>query len=365
MTGRLDEPPQPPIFVVGYMHSGTTLLRKILGRHSQIYPIRAETMFFEQLPVMLPKQFPNLGDPSIKEEYVRFLVRKTRFDWPPVTEEESEGELPYQPTAEQEQLLVQGAEPLNDYTTIFVYVFESISRMAGRSAWLEKTPSHIFHIEQILRHMPEARFVEMVRDPRDILVSKQVRKETDWAQQYGTRTGDRLQASKGYDPLRDSLAWKSAIRAGNRASVANPGKVLRVRYEDLAVNPQTEIRRICDFLGITMDASMMDVGWSNTTAKSRQDKQTGIDTSAVSKWRNQLSSDVVATCQWLCSQEMSALGYELSTVGLRDSVQIPRWVARSGLDFSQRLHGLWKDRGVTYVQTMIQNSLKRAGFLSK
>jgi hypothetical protein len=358
------KPSLQPVFIGGYMHSGTTLLRKVLGRHSQLYPIRAETMFFEQLPVMLPKQFPNLKDPDTRDAYVRFLIRKTQFDWPPVTEDEAEGDQPYQPTAEEEQALLAGAADYDDYTDLFVYVFESIARLDGRSVWLEKTPSHIFHFEDILRRLPEARFIEMVRDPRDILASKQVRKHSDWAQQYGETAGSRLQSAKGYDPLRDSLAWKSAIKAGNQAAASHPDHILRVRYEDLAREPAREVDRLCAFLGLTMEPAMLDVGWSNTTAKA-DDKRTGIDASAVNKWAKRLSPDVVATCQWVCGEEMSALGYTPVAVELRDNLQISRWVARSGVDLSQRVHGLWRERGATYVQTMVQNSLKRAGFLSK
>ncbi|MEZ4515567.1 MAG: sulfotransferase [Chloroflexota bacterium] len=353
-----------PIFIVGYMHSGTTLLRKILGRNSQVYAIRAETMFFEQLPITLPKRFPDLEPEEIREEYVRYLIQKTRFDWPPVTEGEVDGELPYQPTPEQEQQIVDGARAYRDYVDIFVYVFESIAALDGKTYWLEKTPSHIFHVDQILQHIPNARFIEMVRDPRDILASKQVRKHSDWAQQYGN-TGARLQASKGYDPLRDSIAWKSAVKAGSQAMIDHPGQILRVHYENLATSPRSEVARICEFLDLPEEEAMLQVGWSNTTVKEEQGKSSGIDASAVSKWKKRLSPDVVATCQWICQSEMEDLGYTLQPVQLRDSIQISRWVARSGLDLTTRVHGLWRERGNTYVQTMLHNSLRRVGFLSK
>ena len=299
------------------------------------------------------------------DAYVRFLIHKTEFDWPPVTEEEAESDLPYQPTASQVEELLTGARAYNDYTDVFVYLFESIARMDSKSVWLEKTPSHIFHIDEILRRMPEALFIELVRDPRDILASKQIRKHSDWSQQYGETAGGRLQSAKGYDPLRDSLAWKSAIKAGEQVAASHADKIIRVRYEDLVLNPSEEVARLCRFLGLTMEDAMLDVGWSNTTAKRAQGKQLGIDASAVSKWQGRLSPDVVATCQWLCGQEMVAMGYTLSAVDLRDTLQISRWVARSGLDLSSRVHGLWKERGPAYVQTMLHNSLRRVGFLSK
>jgi hypothetical protein len=64
----------------------------------------------------------------------------------------------------------------------------------------------------------------------------------------------------------------------------------------------------------------------------------------------------------LCAEPML---FEQSLVELHDNSQISRWVARSGVDLSPRVHSLWRERGATSVQTMVQNSLRRAGFLSK
>lgn len=355
-----------PIFIVGYMHSGTTLLRKIIGHHPDVYSIRAETMFFEQLMHTLPARYADLSDNALFEEYVRFLVKKTTFDWPPMTRTEAELETPqYQPDEDAIRRIIVEAQQNRDYTAVFAHVFGSIAVAAEKSCWLEKTPSHIFHIDSIIKAMPNARIIELVRDPRDVLASKKVRKQSDWSERYGDAVAARMQTSKGYDPLRDSLGWRAAVRAGSGAAQRHPGALLRVRYEDLVSDPEGQARHLADFLGLTYQPSMLAVGWSNTTIHSGADSTTGIDRRAVGRWQGKLSHDVVSLCQMLNGEEMESLGYILQDEPFSSRAKAPFWVARSGVDLIRHYYELWRTRGLDYVQGMARNSWRRMGHLAK
>ncbi|MBP6016451.1 MAG: sulfotransferase [Candidatus Promineofilum sp.] len=355
-----------PIFIVGYMHSGTTLLRKVIGRHPDVFSIRAETMFFDQLAHTLPHRFPRLQDDAILEEYVRFLIKKTAFDWPPLTAAEADLEAKqFQPDEEQIRRIIIEAKANRDYQTIFSLVFESIAAAAGKSHWIEKTPSHIFYVDEIVKALPDVRIIELVRDPRDVLASKKVRKHSDWSERYGHAVGARMQTTKGYDPLRDSLGWRAAVRAGATAAARYPDALFRLRYEDLASDPERVVRRLCEFLSLTFDPVMLDVGWSNTTVQSGIDRATGIDRSAVGKWQSKLSPDVVSLCQMLNGREMADLGYALRDNSFGSRAKTPYWVARSGADLLAHYYELWRARGLDYVRGMARNSWRRAGHLAK
>lgn len=355
-----------PIFIVGYMHSGTTLLRKVLGNHPDVFSIRAETMFFEQLQHVLLHRFPNLNDDAVLEEFVRFLIRKTAFDWPPVTAAEAELEAKqFQPDEELTRQIIDGAKINRDYVAVFSYVFRAITAAAGKAYWIEKTPSHIFAVDQVVAGLPDAHVIELVRDPRDVLASKKLRKYSDWAKRYGDRLGDRMQVNKGYDPLRDSLGWRAAFRAGALASEKYPPIVFRLRYEDLVADPEGSVRRLCEFLGLTYDPAMLAVGWSNTTAQGGTTRAEGIDPRAVGKWRDKLSADVISLCQMINGNEMTSLGYELQPSSLGSRIKAPFWVARSGVDLLGHYYELGQTRGLSYVQGMVRNSWRRAGHLAK
>lgn len=355
-----------PIFIVGYMHSGTTLLRKVIGRHPDVFSIRAETMFFDQLAHTLPQRFPRLQDDAVLEEYVRFLIKKTAFDWPPLTAAEAELEaVQFQPDEELTRHIIIAAKTNRDYQAIFSLVFETIAAAAGKSHWIEKTPSHIFYVDQIVNALPDARIIELVRDPRDVLASKKVRKHSDWSERYGQAIGARMQTTKGYDPLRDSLGWRAAVRAGTTAFARYPDALFRLRYEDLASDPEGAVRRLCGFLDLAFDPVMLDVGWSNTTVRSGAGPAAGIDRSAVGKWQNKLSPDVVSLCQMLNGHEMVELGYALQDNSFGSRAKAPYWVARSGVDLLAHYYELWRSRGLDYVRGMARNSWRRVGHLAK
>lgn len=349
-----------PIFIVGYMHTGTTLVRKIIGRHSEVYIIRAETMFFDQLENSLSNRFGDLSDDVTHEEYVRYLIRKTTFDWPPVTQAEAGYESQqFQPDEALIREIVAATRKTNDYTTIFAHVFNHIATAAGKSHWLEKTPSHIFWIDRILAAMPDARIIEMVRDPRDILASKMVRKNSDWADRYGEYVGSQMKIIGGWDPLRDSLAWRAAVRAGDEAIRKYPNSIRRVRYRDLASNPESQVRQLCDYLGLAFEPFMLEVGWSNTTVQDGAKQEKGIGRGAIGKWRQVLPADAAILCQMINRKEMESLGFELQDESWRARLMMPYWAVRSGVDLIAHIFQLWRARGSEYVSESLHNHWRR------
>ena len=48
---------------------------------------------------------------------------------------------------------------------IFRLVFDDLTVDSGHDGWVEKTPAHVYHIENIIRLIPDARIIVIVRDP--------------------------------------------------------------------------------------------------------------------------------------------------------------------------------------------------------
>src|SRR3954454_7289203 len=62
-----------PILVMGYMHSGTTLLRNVLGGHGAVFVVPGETKFFQKLPAFR-RRYPDLRDDATLSDFVGFVV---------------------------------------------------------------------------------------------------------------------------------------------------------------------------------------------------------------------------------------------------------------------------------------------------
>ena len=344
-----------PIFVVGYMHSGTTLLQNILKAEPTIFASQGETRFFDYLP-LIQRKFPNLQDEQTLRNFVVHVAKLVQTNYGTVN---VPAKLGNRKTLEDfgltqaviDELLVAAAQ-LRDHARIFPLVYDRLTAAAGKTRWLEKTPDHLFHIEAILRVAPTARFVELVRDPRDILASKRSRHTKEWTNRFADEENHFTSLSTGFDPCWDTLAWKSAIRAVDQAKAQHPESILRVRYEDLVSDPVTVVQRICAFLGITYRDAMLDVGWINTTTQAVQGSR-GISAASTGKWKQQLTPEMVALCQLLAKRELQAMHYNFTTVTLATRLKMPLLIGRSGMEFFERLARRWRMGGFDYVRNVL------------
>lgn len=111
--------------------------------------------------------------------------------------------------------------------------------LAGRkSGWVEKSVSHCFQIPRILAHRPDARFVIIVRDGRDVTCSMKTRK-------YAYRSFAEL---VGY--------WLIINRT--ILHYANTRRFHVAHYEGLVNDPESVLQGICAFIGEDFDEAMLD-----------------------------------------------------------------------------------------------------------
>ncbi len=163
---------KPPIFIVGCGHSGTTMLRHVLSMHPNIYAVPYEGRIFFH--------------PNIK-------IRIADAVWS----------------------------------------FTAISN--GKSRWLEKTPSHIYHLDRIFQLYPESRVLLVIRDGRDVAVSLNKR----WS-----------------DFERSVRRWVEDNRAGG-PYWNHPG-IKKVFYEQLISDFECQMQAICTFIDEPFDNTFLN-----------------------------------------------------------------------------------------------------------
>jgi len=133
---------------------------------------------------------------------------------------------------------VRAIRPFDPGSALRVFYRLYASRF-GKQRWGDKTPTNVAEMEQIQRVLPEARFVHMIRDGRDVALSL----DTVW---FGPET------------LRERAeAWVQTIEDARRQR-PRLGHYLEVRFETLVRRPQETLREICRFLDLPWAPAMLE-----------------------------------------------------------------------------------------------------------
>lgn len=139
------------LFLVGSPRSGTTLLQTILTGQADLFTLK-ETHFFRHLHRWRPVRWLDRWrlDPKRVDAAFRFITENNALegshDWTQVRR-------------------------LADACRSFDRLMTDETRLRRCRGWLEKSPEHMFFIDEIRRHLPTARFVHILRDGRDVVAS--------------------------------------------------------------------------------------------------------------------------------------------------------------------------------------------------
>ncbi len=109
----------------------------------------------------------------------------------------------------------------------------------GKSRWGDKSPSYVRRMRRVHAVLPEARFVHLIRDGRDVALSQ-------------------LEVHHGADEVTEAAGeWVAGIEKARRAS-RRVGGYLELRYEDLVSDAEPLLRRVCELTDLDFDPAMLD-----------------------------------------------------------------------------------------------------------
>lgn len=354
------------IFVVGYQHSGTTLVQNILGRNQEVYKLPFETKFFEHSH-MIRKRFPTLDDDEVIGEYVRFLKEILETGYRVKGEYALGGESWVVDLDLDEGALERFARSRSGKQThvqIYREFCDLVAKANASTRWVEGTPSHVFFADVIGQAIPDARFVEIVRDARDVLASKKTMAKTAKENPKYDRRGRQIRdLAFSFDPVLDGTSWKAAIRAGQKGQRQLTGRWHRIRYEDLVTDPWPVVEDLCAFLELSADEDMLRVSGRGGAEWSKHRDSEGIRQDSLGRWRKVLDPGEFAVAQLVVRKELSALGYEVADVGFRESLAAPLLFARSGLKVVDRIRRKLALGGPGYATNVLVNWRDRAARL--
>ncbi|MFO7546536.1 MAG: sulfotransferase [Trueperaceae bacterium] len=297
-----------PFFVIGADRSGTTLLRLYLNAHTRL-AIPSESWFL----IDLFRAFPP-PDKLFAEDVARAVEIVTshpryRDGWsvPPATVlERFPGDG-----------AVTTAEFVDTLYRLEVGADDRLEIGAGASVrWGDKTPEYVMHVEALDHCFPRAQFVHIVRDGRDVFLSLANRRWSD----------------RGWSPHEVGRYWSRVVRAAAEAEARlGPDRFLRVRYEDLVLDTQGTLERVCAYLGVSFEPAMLDAHQGADAIKTALERERHVHDrlgraprrADVERWRHEGAPWRRALVESLIGRELGAYGYPDVPPGWRRIVLRP------------------------------------------
>lgn len=272
-SGRMKE----PVFLLGAPRSGTSLTYSVLLLSGQFPVYRAETHL---LDVCKPI-YGDITDPGNRMRFLEEWVKSGQFRRAGVDEE---------------TFLRSAERPFRNYGEFLRLFMEQVARAQGKERWLEKTPGHIFEARNLLRWFPDARFLHVVRDGRDVALS--LRNKGWLSSRRGGPLAQLISAAR---------LWYRAMAFGRWLQREAGDRYMEFRYEDLVRRDEETLRRINRFTGIELSYPQIE--------GERSGALSGGDTT----YRQAMVGlSVKGSFRW--EEEMSPLEQQVITYCLRDAL---------------------------------------------
>lgn len=179
----------------------------------------------------------------------------------------------------------------------------------------DKSGPHLYHVPTLLEWFPEAKIIHTLRDPRAILASEH-KKLLHRSLAKLEKAGKRKQAillklkrpflSLGI-VLYITTAWLYAVRLDHKYKKLYPNNYYLSKFEDLVNEPETSVRKLCQFLGLEFHSAMLNPPKIDSSYST--DKGTGFDKQALDRWRNYLKPWMNAWLLLWGKKYLKELGY--------------------------------------------------------
>jgi hypothetical protein len=214
-----------PIFIVGPPRCGTTMLAVLLDRHSRI-SVPPETQFFCGF---IPEVWGN-KQPENREKIVESALNYSRI-----------ADL----GLKSDEVLLRFEHYTQTFPNLLRAILESYCINKNKSRPAEKTPRHLYHVPAILNAYPKAKIICIIRDGRDMVLSKL---KAHWA--------------RAKNPRRFGLfcnEWMDYVQAALKfAKYYSPDRFLIIKYEQILLEPERRLSEICKFIGEKFEPGQLD-----------------------------------------------------------------------------------------------------------
>jgi hypothetical protein len=192
-------------------------------------------------------------------------------------------------------------------------IFEAYASREGKRRWGDKTPRYVNDLPLLARIFPEARFIHMIRDGRDVAMSI-----VDVGRLH------RRSATA-------AIVWARRVTSGRNArALLGPHRYIECHYETLLGDLEGELRELCAFADLPFDSAMLehDQRAIERVPVSQRHMHTHLalpPTAGLRDWRTQMQASELAEFEAIAGPVLAAAGYELASGRVATTTRLRAW----------------------------------------
>jgi hypothetical protein len=284
-----------PVFIVGCPRSGTSLLYHLLLSAGGFAEFHTQMNVYDVLEPI----YGDLGNFRNKKRMMREWLQSKAF------------QVSGLDAADIEAKVLAECRGTSDFLRI---VMEEVARKQNVDRWADSTPTNLPHMVRIKRDFPEARFIHIIRDGRDVALSLDRR---GWSRP--------LPWDRDRSLLAAGLYWEWIVRRGREYGGLVDPSYLEVRYEDLVSATRDALARIAGFIQHDLDYGRIQrtgVGSVKTPLTAFKEELGCGEFRPVGRWKRSFPPRQLIQFEELVGDYLLELGYPLTASPSRSNYSL-------------------------------------------
>ncbi len=294
------------VFIGGAAHSGTTLLNNLLKNHSEAFATPCETRFVENLDHV--KSLYAKLEGSTHDFFVDLITNGVSFL-------RHGHAVQYEIRDIEEITLPNTKDFLKDFNTWLTALKKN-----EKVFFVEKTPSNVSFIKEILDGFEDVKVLIIHRDIRDVEAShkKRVLSVQEDTGRYGKRYATK-KLEKDYNTMIGPIMWSKLVK--NSLRFEDDSRVKVIRYEDLVGDAEKVMKEVCEFLSIDFQPAMLTVEGRNA-ADEKTSVSKGIDSSSVGNYEKVFTPIEIDEVHYFSGKYLKKLRHDVPNLSFSSKLKV-------------------------------------------
>lgn len=261
-----------PVFIIGGSRTGSEMLKTMLSMSDELDFV--DEMFLlcprwlhKDLRSNIKEHVGDLSAPDAVDRVIDLIMSGIPYGWFWTVADRK---------LDREMLRSELADTELSLQSILRAIMVVHARLNKKNGVGAKFPLHYSHAKKLLDWFPESRLIHTTRNPKAVYASQSAKYTRD----SEGAVASTLVRAKQFVHINLQISWTAHMH--NRLK-AMAGYRL-VRYEDIISQPETELRRLCEFVGVEFVPAMLSPHQYGSSFDSIGSGK-GVDRSSLDRWR--------------------------------------------------------------------------------